>query len=223
MLDIRLLVGTLVAVAVIAGGGYLWRAYQVRRTAATLLERAEALAEEGRDGDAAGYLLRYLELCPGDAGNVPVKIRLAEVSDKAAKTGDAKRRAAELYAEALSVAPTDQAPALLGRLGELLLEIRDFGTAKLRAREIPRDGAGQSTGMAGCLRWRTTGSFARLRERPRTASRPATPKRPPASKLAGRRPWARVSRGPTNSIRATSRSPRPWPRSIETIETNPSW
>jgi tetratricopeptide (TPR) repeat protein len=143
VLNTRLLVGTLIATAILATGAYIWRAVQVRWTAAALLDRAEALAEENPDA-AAGYLTRYLELRPGASGNDKVKIRLAEVFDKAATSGGKKLRAVDLYADALVVAPDKERVAILGRLGELYLDpqlrqypqVAQYRQAKLRAREL---------------------------------------------------------------------------------------
>jgi tetratricopeptide (TPR) repeat protein len=137
VLNTRLLAGTLIATAILATGAYIWRAVQVRRTAAALLDRAEALAEEN-PAAAASYLTHYLELRPGAAGNDKVKIRLAEVFDKAARNGGEKLGAAELYADALVVAPDEQRVAILGRLGDLYLDpqVRQYRQAKTRAREL---------------------------------------------------------------------------------------
>ncbi len=76
VLNLRLLAGTLLALVVLAPAGYFWRGYQVRSTAGVFVERAEKLQEEGDLRKAAGYLHRYLQICPED---IMVQARLAHV------------------------------------------------------------------------------------------------------------------------------------------------
>src|SRR3990172_3571995 len=68
------LVGTLVALAVLLPGTYLWRAFQVKRGAVAYLERADNFAKEEKWGQSAESLFLYVHLKPDD---VLARIRLA--------------------------------------------------------------------------------------------------------------------------------------------------
>jgi len=130
---LRLLVGTMIAGAVLALGAYLWHARQVARTAAALLQQADDFQQQGNWQRAAECLHRYLQFRPDDA---VVQVRLAETFDKAATHAQFKLRAVELYRSAMDVAPADQRPGLHGRLTELLLEVEDFSSAEIEAKKL---------------------------------------------------------------------------------------
>jgi len=139
-LNTPLLVGTLVFLAIFVPGVYFWHWYQVRQTAGGFLERADALSEEGNWREAAASLDSYLRLHPDD---VEAKIRLAETYDRAAINFSQKSRAAELYYQAIAVAPADRQAELRHRLGELLLETQQFASAEEQAdtllKDLPKD------------------------------------------------------------------------------------
>jgi len=119
----RLLVATLIAVGAIAPALYLWHGHQVRRNAATLLQRASELEAEGRIRDAADYVSRYVNLVPNDAA---ARVRFARLYAKSAESPAQRRRAIELYYAAVGV--TDGATRLECRreLLPLLLDAERF-------------------------------------------------------------------------------------------------
>jgi len=98
VLNVPLLVGTIVAVAILAPTCYAIHAYQVNRTADAFLERADTLEEEGNLNRAAHYVHRYLRLRPDD---LKAQVRLAETYDEAAESPRQKVRAIEIYYEVL--------------------------------------------------------------------------------------------------------------------------
>ena len=136
-LNVRLAVGTLIAVAVLGPAAYFWREFQVKRTAGAFLSRADSLEGEENWTEAASYLFRYLQLHPED---VNARICLAEAVDKSASE-DARRksRAVDLYFQALSEAPPERELALRGRLGELLLELQRFLKAEEEAEKLIKE------------------------------------------------------------------------------------
>ncbi|MCL4722066.1 MAG: tetratricopeptide repeat protein, partial [Gammaproteobacteria bacterium] len=130
-LNLRLIVVTALAVAVLGPALYGWHRYQLGKLGGGLLERAQALEEEGTLDLAASYLHRYLQLHPED---VAVRIRMAETYDKSAgDNAQRKDRAVQLYYEVLGWVAIDDQPAaiqarqapLRQRLCELLLELGD--------------------------------------------------------------------------------------------------
>ncbi len=129
----RLLIETLIAAAIIAPLGYVWYSVQVRRTAATLLDRAAALVKEGDDAKAAQYYFQYLKLRPDDPD---AQILLAETFDRAAKDPAAKAQAVEYFYQAIGVAPPEKHRELHRRAAELLVELRRFVPAEDEAREL---------------------------------------------------------------------------------------
>lgn len=136
LINLRLLVGTLVVVAVIGPTAYLWHARQITRTADSLLGRADAL-EQAEDWTAAADMVqRYVRLQPTD---VAAQLRLVRVYDKSAGDFARKQRAVGLYYETLGVASAsgeislDEIAALRGRLVELLVELQRFAPAEMEA------------------------------------------------------------------------------------------
>ena len=132
-LNVRLLVQTLIVLAVVGLGAYGWYYYQVQNTAAAMLERAGKLVEDKDDAAAAQYYFQYLKLNPRDAD---VRVLLAETYDRAAKNRAQKPQAVEYYYQALGVAPAEKKRGLRLRLAELLLELQRFTAAEEEAREI---------------------------------------------------------------------------------------
>ena len=138
LLNLRLLIATLVFLAIAVGGSYAWHAIQVARTARDFLQRAGTLEAEGQSAEAEGrpadaaaryreaadYLSRYLELNPT---NKEAQVRLAEIFDRwttrAPGKGEGADRTIELYYEALGLTDDPKTEARLRRrLAELLLE-----------------------------------------------------------------------------------------------------
>jgi tetratricopeptide (TPR) repeat protein len=132
-INTRLLVGTLIAIAVLSPTIYLWYRYQVGRTADAFLEQAESLAKTGDWNGAAGFYYRYLQVRPQDAA---IRVRLAEAFDRAARVPVAKSRAIDLYYQALGVAAAEAQPDLRRRLAELLLELGRFASAEEEANRL---------------------------------------------------------------------------------------
>ncbi|HEX7446071.1 MAG TPA: tetratricopeptide repeat protein [Pirellulales bacterium] len=136
----RRLLRTAVLVALLAPAAYFWHAYQVRRNANTLLQRA-ADRERAEDWQQAAQELRhFLRLRPGDT---KARLRLADDFGRAATTRGDKQRAVQLYAVAISLAPTDL--EWRRRHLKLLLELGDHEAALQSADELlgqlPQDAA----------------------------------------------------------------------------------
>jgi tetratricopeptide (TPR) repeat protein len=74
--NVRLLVGTIVAVVLAAGLGYAWYQYRLGQTAQAILARAEKLDQDGEWGQAAAYYQRYLLT---DPANTNVLVQLIDV------------------------------------------------------------------------------------------------------------------------------------------------
>jgi tetratricopeptide (TPR) repeat protein len=136
LINLPLLVGTLVAVAVVGPTAYLWHARQITRTAESLLGRADAL-EQAKDWTAAADMVqRYVRLKPTD---VAAQVRLVRAYDKSAGDFARKQRAVGLYYETLGVASASgeispgEIAALRGRLVELLVELQRFAPAEMEA------------------------------------------------------------------------------------------
>jgi len=140
VLNVPLLAGTLIAVAVLGPAAYAWRSYQVKRTATAFLDRADVLEGQEDWEEAAGYLHRYLRLRPDAEDATEVQIRLAKVYDKSAVESEStveawrrKARAVDLYYQAIGIATADEQPALRRRLAELLLDLERFASAEKEA------------------------------------------------------------------------------------------
>lgn len=144
-LNVRLLVGTLIVVAVLGPATYFWREFQITRTAGSFLSRADQLEKEAKWGEAAGHLFRYLQLRPDEAN---VRIRLAENFGKsAAKNVRLKSRAINLYYHALGVATEEQQLALRAPLADLLLESQQFSAAEKEAKKLLEGTPGDQKGL----------------------------------------------------------------------------
>ena len=137
MLNVRILAGTFLALAVLGIAAHYWHAFQARRTASVLTERAEALAEEKSFTAAADYYRRYLELCPEDAN---ARLRRAELFEQATGGRGGGQRAIELYREALRPArqalPPEKQLQAQRRLTELLLQTKAFAAAQSEAEKV---------------------------------------------------------------------------------------
>jgi tetratricopeptide (TPR) repeat protein len=119
VLNMRLLAGTIIVLAILAPALYFWNRYQTWRSAHSFLERAGQLEDGGELRAAADYLNRYLQLYPNDGA---VRLRVAKDFDRSSKDDQSKRRAIELYYQALAYAGGDDVPATRIRLAELSLD-----------------------------------------------------------------------------------------------------
>jgi tetratricopeptide (TPR) repeat protein len=135
-LNVRLMAGSLIAVAVLIGGAFTWSELQVRRLSAGLVLQTAELAGRHRFLDAANSLEELLKLRPGWKHVPAVKCILAEMYDRGAIDADGKRHAVELYREALKKCTKKNHVIYLGRLSDLLSEVGEFEAAKQPAREL---------------------------------------------------------------------------------------
>lgn len=127
VLNTRLLVATLVGLTVAIGGSYFWRAFQVRRTAEAMLQRAQALEKEGDTPAAIGYLQRYLQFHPEDTD---AYLHLTQAVDRVALSQRQKRQAIALYRDLLGKLAGQGRQEVLLRLAELEYEVGDFAAAR---------------------------------------------------------------------------------------------
>lgn len=137
MLNLPLLVGTLVALAILSPAAYCWHSFQLSRTADSLLEEADRLEQQGEHAKAAAYIHRYLQLRPDDA---KVRVRLAKTFDKSASDPSSKLRAINLYYRALGLSQDEIDDVtrrdLRCRLAELLLEVARYPSAEAEADKL---------------------------------------------------------------------------------------
>ncbi len=120
------LLASLIGIVVLTGGGYLWYQFSLSRNAKTLYDYAEQCAEKKDYPAAAAQFARYRQFCPNDA---MARVRLAETYDLAYSKLGRAQQTIELYQEALGVAQEQQKASICGRLGELLLETRQYVVA----------------------------------------------------------------------------------------------
>lgn len=130
VLNIRLLMGTLIVLIILGPALYCWNYYQTARSAHSYLERADQLESKEQFQAAADCLHRYLQLYPNDGD---VRLRLAKDYDQSAKDFQGKRRAIELYYQALGLIAADKVPETHIRLAELLLDTQQFTPAQTEA------------------------------------------------------------------------------------------
>jgi tetratricopeptide (TPR) repeat protein len=97
-LNLKFLAVLLAATVLFAGGWHFLHAYQVERTASTLLAQADRAQERGRPDRAALLITRYLLLCPGD---VDARVRYGQLVERQAKTPRDLQQAVAVYEEAL--------------------------------------------------------------------------------------------------------------------------
>jgi tetratricopeptide (TPR) repeat protein len=133
VLNIRLLTGTLIVLAILAPALYCWNYYQTSRSAHSYLERADQLETKGQFRAAADDLNRFLQLYPNDGD---VRLRLAKDFDQSAKDFQSKRRAIELYYQALGLLAAEKVPEIRIRLAELLLETQQFTPAQTEVNQV---------------------------------------------------------------------------------------
>jgi len=132
VLNVRLLLGTVLAAAVVVPAAYGWHWHQVRVTASAFLERAAEHEAAGEWLEAARNLHRYLQLHPSDP---KAAARLAEVFDRSAADPNGKARACDLYYVAIGLAAEEDRPKLRHRVAELQLELARFDGRRLTSAE----------------------------------------------------------------------------------------
>lgn len=125
IVNVRLLLGTLIAIVVIAPVAHFWQQWQVQNNARAFERQARIFQEEENWREAADFLQRYLRLHPEDAD---ATIELARVFGQIARSPREKARAVELYFRALGFAPSDV--ELRRKLAQLLLELGEVGDAE---------------------------------------------------------------------------------------------
>ncbi len=128
-LNVRLLIGSLLTIAVFGTSLFFWHRYQVRQLAVALLERADRLEAEEAWSDAANALYRYWRIQP----DPEVLARLAQDYDKALP-GNQKRPVINSYYRAIGFSP-DRLD-LRVRLAELLVSQHQYTTAKEHAEYV---------------------------------------------------------------------------------------
>ena len=133
MLNVPLLIGTLVVVAVLVPAARFWHSRQLRQVAEAFLDRAGDLEAQEDWTAAADYLRHYLQL---DSGHTDARIRLAMAYDRSGDDAEHKKQAINYYYRALGMAPADEQPALRLRLVELLLELGEFISAETEAKKL---------------------------------------------------------------------------------------
>lgn len=131
--NLRLAAATLVVVAVLGPSLYAWHAHEVQRTAGAFVERADQLEKDKDWMGAAGYLHRYLRLCPDDG---EVRVRMAKMYDRGATDWALKREAVNIYYDTLGRIPATEQVALRRRLAELLMDIGRFAAAEAEAMKV---------------------------------------------------------------------------------------
>lgn len=115
-----LLLATLAVLVAVAVPAALWHQYQLKRSGAAFLARADALAEEEKWDEASQVVQRYLRLFPEDTA---ARVRLAQTYDHVADESPAKVSTAErLLTVAVGLAP--DRPELRLRHAQRLLDLR---------------------------------------------------------------------------------------------------
>ncbi|RIK80376.1 MAG: hypothetical protein DCC68_11125 [Planctomycetota bacterium] len=129
--NFRLLIASVLALALLGGAAYLWRNHQVEKLADSLLARVAQLEEEKDWTKAVAYLHQYLRLNPDED---EIHVRAALVFDHDLQTPRQLDEATRLYYRALGVAPDDA--RLRRRLAELLLELGRRAQAEIEAKKL---------------------------------------------------------------------------------------
>jgi len=121
-LNVRMLIGTFVVLAVAVPAVFCWHQHQLHRICVALLDYADRMESEQRWKEAADGLYRYWKIRP----EAEALGRLAQNYDKAEVTRD-RQGVIGSYQRAVGVLPrrTD----LRNRLCELLVQERQYGLA----------------------------------------------------------------------------------------------
>lgn len=147
-LNWQVLIVTFVAAAALGGGLLALHAWQVSRTAGIFLAYADQQERSSQWLQAAGYIDRYLALCPKDAA---ARVRLAEVFAKGAVSPAQKRRAVDLCYRAIASGAKEKEHRLRLRLAELLLESGRFKEAEREAQFLVTAGGDDQAPAARVL------------------------------------------------------------------------
>ncbi len=141
------MLGTFVVLAVLIGGGFAARAWNLERNAKKYLAKAEAAEDEADLQKTYENLKLFLQLRPKDA---EVRIRVAKAFDKLATDPASKVHLLSLYDQAVLLNP-DRADLLDRRL-ELLVQLGRFKDAETLARKmIANQQGGSKTSWAIAL------------------------------------------------------------------------
>ena len=131
VVNVRLLIATLVAIAVFAPAAYFWHKHRLAQTSDVLLARAEKLEEDKKWGRASNYYQRYLLL---DPDNTDVLVRLVEAYSKGPKEFQRTLRLNKLLYQTLGrVSERDDLQLMLA---ENLLLIGNYAKAEEEAKKV---------------------------------------------------------------------------------------
>ena len=130
-MNLPLLWGSALAVAIVAAGGHFWHARQAARNALRLLAEADEHERAEEWLQAVQSLRQFSRLRPDAA---EARLRMARAFDHLADAPAAKSQALGLYAAAAAAAPQDR--EIRARHLELLLEVGDPDGALARADEL---------------------------------------------------------------------------------------
>jgi tetratricopeptide (TPR) repeat protein len=131
--NVRLLVGTIVAIVLAAVLGYAWYQYRLGQTAQAILARAEKLDQDGEWGQAAAYYQRYLIT---DPANTDVLVQLIEVLNRGELTAGKFYQLNNLLYRTLGQLPEREDLRLM--LAENLLKGGQWANAATEAAKISK-------------------------------------------------------------------------------------
>ena len=137
VLNVRLVVASLLGLAVVVPSIYLWHQRQMRNVAQAMLAEAESHEQSGDYPRAARYLYRCLQLEEDDAKRAELLVRLARNYDRASGTAGEKASVVNWYYRAIAASPQDV--SLKERLAELFLETQQYVLAEEQAESLLRD------------------------------------------------------------------------------------
>lgn len=158
-LNVPLLVGSLVALAVIIPVTYVWHQQQLRRVSEVLLAEAERFEQAGDDQQSVDYLFRCLQLSADDGGRQrDLTVRLARALDRLHRENPDKSTVIEWHYRAIGLDPDDD--DLQVRLAQLFLETKQFVLAEQQAERLLRD----RDGWTAVRRIRALARFGQLRQ-----------------------------------------------------------
>lgn len=129
--NVRLLVASVVVVALTALGGYLWYQYRQAQTTKAILARAEKLDNDGKFSEAAAYYQRYLL---ADPENTDVLVQLIEVQNQGEPSPAKLYRLNQLLYRTLGRLPEREDLRLM--LAENLLTIGEWEDAQSEAKKL---------------------------------------------------------------------------------------
>ncbi|MBN2021547.1 MAG: tetratricopeptide repeat protein [Pirellulales bacterium] len=136
VVNVRVLVVTLVAVAVLAPSAWAWHRRQIRRIAVVYGEQAREFEAKGDHREAARQWERYLRVHPDD---VEAKVSMARAFATAtldAHDANGVNEAIILLYEVAGVAPDEEQAAIRGQLAEVLLAVGRLTEAQQQADRV---------------------------------------------------------------------------------------